>query len=344
MATRAVLTTLNITVRPVHIRISPDSQTAYILTVAGTDMIHFVNIDGAASSVIGTQLSGQTGSAFGYSFTEVSGIELSPDGSLLAVCVSFDDQIRFIDTATRAIVSNVTVGDFPIRVAFSPSGNRAYVSNAFSNNLSVIDVNGASSTVIATVPTVGRPLTINPDAAGQFVYVGTVGTGSGGGGVRVLNAATNAFVATSPFAGQDGPRDAHLSEVDDTLYVASSEGQFVKISAAGAASVIVEQMAMTSTPSDIAFSESLRTAVAALPVPDGVDLLGDTPPCPADLDGSGTVDLGDLTVLLSQFGTFGPELPADIDADGDVDPERSDAFAGELRDKLSVIATAPAAR
>lgn len=319
MATRAVLTTLNIVTRPVHIRISPDSLTAYVLTVAGTDRIHFVNIAGAASSVIGTQLSGQTGSAFGYTFTETSGIELSPDGSLLAVCVSFDDQIRFIDTATRAIVANVTVGDFPIRVAFSPSGNRAYVSNAFTNNVSVINVNGASSSVIATVPTVGRPLTLHPDAAGQFVYIGTVGTGSGGGGVRVLDAATNTIVRTIAFAGQDGPRDAHLSEVDDTLYVVSSEAQFVKISAAGAASAIVEQMAMTSSPSDMAFSESQRTAVAALPIPDGVDLLGDVPPCVGDLDGNGTVDLADLTMLLSQFGSFGPGLPADIDADGDVD-------------------------
>jgi YVTN family beta-propeller protein len=319
VATRTVLTTLNITVRPVHIRISPDGQTAYILTVAGTDMIHFVHIAGAASSVIGTQLAGQTGSAFGYTFTEISGIELSPDGSLLAVCVSFDDQVRFIDTATRAIVANVAVGDFPIRVAFSPSGNRAYVSNAFSNNVSVINVAGAGSSVIATVPTVGRPLTLNPDAAAQFVYIGTVGTGSGGGGVRVLDAATNTIVRTIAFAGQDGPRDAYLSNADGTLYVVSSEGQFVKISAAGAASAIVEQLAMTSTPSDMVFSESQHLAVAALPIPDGVDLLGETPPCVGDVDGSGGVDLADLTLLLSQFGSFGPGLSADLDADGDVD-------------------------
>lgn len=43
--------------------------------------------------------------------------------------------------------------------------------------------------------------------------------------------------------------------------------------------------------------------------------------CPADLDGSGAVDLGDLSLLLTHFGTpagAGP-LDGDLDLDGDVD-------------------------
>lgn len=41
--------------------------------------------------------------------------------------------------------------------------------------------------------------------------------------------------------------------------------------------------------------------------------------CPADLDGSGAVDLADLSLLLSQFGSTGAGLDGDIDGDGDVD-------------------------
>lgn len=46
-------------------------------------------------------------------------------------------------------------------------------------------------------------------------------------------------------------------------------------------------------------------------------------PCPADLDGSGQVDLADLAILLSHFGTLEGADPTDgdLDVDGDIDLE-----------------------
>jgi hypothetical protein len=38
--------------------------------------------------------------------------------------------------------------------------------------------------------------------------------------------------------------------------------------------------------------------------------------CPADLDGDGFVDLGDLTILLSNFGGPGTASEGDLDGDG----------------------------
>jgi hypothetical protein len=45
------------------------------------------------------------------------------------------------------------------------------------------------------------------------------------------------------------------------------------------------------------------------------------PPCPGDLDGDGLVSLGDLTTLLSNYGTQSGATPGqgDSDSDGDVD-------------------------
>lgn len=43
------------------------------------------------------------------------------------------------------------------------------------------------------------------------------------------------------------------------------------------------------------------------------------PPCPGDLDRDNDVDIGDLSILLSQFGSFGFGLAGDLDQDGDVD-------------------------
>jgi hypothetical protein len=48
-------------------------------------------------------------------------------------------------------------------------------------------------------------------------------------------------------------------------------------------------------------------------------------PCPADLDGNGSVDASDLALLLGQWGTMGS---ADIDGSGVVD-------AGDLAQVLS---------
>ncbi|MCC6359404.1 MAG: hypothetical protein IT450_11735 [Phycisphaerales bacterium] len=46
---------------------------------------------------------------------------------------------------------------------------------------------------------------------------------------------------------------------------------------------------------------------------------GVAPPCPADIDGDGSVGLPDLAALLSNFGSLGGGLSGDLDADGDVD-------------------------
>ncbi|MBI5866310.1 MAG: hypothetical protein HZB38_17705 [Planctomycetes bacterium] len=42
-------------------------------------------------------------------------------------------------------------------------------------------------------------------------------------------------------------------------------------------------------------------------------------PCLGDLNNDGVVDLNDLTLILSNFGSVGPGLTGDIDSDGDVD-------------------------
>ena len=43
----------------------------------------------------------------------------------------------------------------------------------------------------------------------------------------------------------------------------------------------------------------------------------DGPPCPADVDGSGTVDVDDLVAVILAWGT-GPG-PADVDGSGQID-------------------------
>ena len=272
LATDAVVATLSTPSRPVDVRISPDSHTAYVATVAGTDTIWFLHLAGAASSVIGSIPAGQMGSANGYAYTGLSGIELSPDGSVLAACASFDDQLQLIDTATRTQIVRVNVGDFPYQVAFNPAGTRAYVINSFGDSVSVVDVAGAASSTIATVPGIDFPATVDVDATGSFVYVTNDGSSPA---VRVISAASNTVVATLPIPGAT-VRSAHLSPIDGVLYCAagtSSGGELVLVNAAGASSSIREFAPLSSSPAEMGFSEQLREVVVAEPVIDGVDLV-----------------------------------------------------------------------
>ncbi len=43
------------------------------------------------------------------------------------------------------------------------------------------------------------------------------------------------------------------------------------------------------------------------------------PPCPGDFNGDGVIDIGDLSILLANFGGSGDPSSGDLDGDGDVD-------------------------
>ncbi|GMU81345.1 MAG: hypothetical protein AMXMBFR47_12160 [Planctomycetota bacterium] len=66
-------------------------------------------------------------------------------------------------------------------------------------------------------------------------------------------------------------------------------------------------------------ARSLRTIVTTASNVDSLTIYGVEvrPPCPGDLNGSGTVDLTDLSILLSNFGTSGGATLSDGDVSGD---------------------------
>jgi YVTN family beta-propeller protein len=297
--------------RPVDVRISPDSTTAYVVSISGTDRLYFINLDGPSSIVTGSIIIGQMG-AIGYTYSVTSGMELSPDGSVLALCYSFDDQLGLVDTATQSEIIRVPVGDFPIRVAFSPNGTLAYVANSFSDDLSEVRIAGINSYVVATVGPIEFPLPVNVDDTGSYVYVGSFD--SINPSIKVVDTLLDSIVQTVPLSS--APRAAHLSPATDVLYVATTGGTLVRVSAAGAASTVLDETPLSSGPSDLVFSESRQMAMAAQPIPDGVDRVSFVPP--GDLDHDGTVNINDFLLLLGVWGPCpDPPVPCPADLDGD---------------------------
>lgn len=313
LATDTRVANLSLPQRPAEVRISPDSQTAYVTSIAGTDRLYFVHLAGAASSVLSSFAAGQMGSANGYAYSAFSSMELSPDGVLLAVCISFDNQLLLVDTATRTEIVRVTVGNFPYRVAFKPDGTRAYVINSFGDSVSVVNIAGAASSVVTTIPGIDFPSTVDVDAAGSFVYVADSSFSTPA--LRVIDTSANAVVQTIPMTGHS-VRSAHLSSLEGVLYLAagtSTGGELVRVSAAGAASAILDVTPLSASPCEMGFSEALRSAVIAQPIPDGVDVrrfdLTSTyciaapnsvsPGAFIGYSGSTSVSIGDLTLRVS---------------------------------------------
>ncbi|MCA9297592.1 MAG: hypothetical protein KDA28_00915, partial [Phycisphaerales bacterium] len=285
--TDTIVRTLNVPTRPTHVRISPDGSMAYVLTIAGADRIAFIELDGANSALVGSVPSGQTGSWQGVPFSAFSGIELTHDGSILAVCASFDDVVRLVDTATMSILADIPVGDFPFRIAFTDDDAKAYVSNAFGNSVSSIDM--GTRTVVATIPTNQYPNEVA--VAGAHAYVGT--QQSNGKRVHVIETATDTLVRSvnvEPHA-----HTAILPEVDEVVFAGTGSltvpPQLLVIDPTG----VIETFDLSGQPSDVVSDD--RT-FAAYPAVDMIEY--ETGPS-CDWNGDTEVNIFDVIAFLADF-------------------------------------------
>jgi YVTN family beta-propeller protein len=90
-----------------------------------------------------------------------AGLAASPDGSTLLAAAPSDDKVVVINTSSRSVIGTIDVGDSPQRIIFSLDGKKAYVTNADSNSISVIDTSGLPGTignVTKTISVGSRPV------------------------------------------------------------------------------------------------------------------------------------------------------------------------------------------
>lgn len=300
--------------RPVRVVVSPDGTRCYVLCI-DADLVSVIALDGKNSRVIGQLAAGKVGFSGYFSYFEFTGMALSPDGSVLAVCDNGGRFLRLFDTQTLVQLAAVSVGSSPIRVIFSADGSRAYVANAGSDNISVVEVNGTASTRLANVPAGDSPLSMALDAQGRFLYVGAFGLSQPG--ISVIDTRTAAQV---DFIDVDGYQIRELRYLPNcgmisAIGVGDFDDQFFRILARGASSVVTEVLPLSWTASDLEVSPSLNLGLAAQPVLDQIDVFH--LPINVDLDFSGEVDLADLLLFSSAYDAQLPQ--ADLNADGAID-------------------------
>ena len=112
----------------------------------------------------------------------------------LFVSARMSDEVAVIDTSTNQVVSQISVGRYPIRIAMTPNRRKAFVSNGLSSSISVLDT--AARTTIATIPVSQLPgeSAITPD--GRRLFVIHQGGVNGTCPVEVIDTATNLVITT----------------------------------------------------------------------------------------------------------------------------------------------------
>jgi YVTN family beta-propeller protein len=178
-------------------------------------------------------------------------VAFSPDGDVAYVTdgggfVGYS--VSVIDTATHTVVDTnpatpavdpIVVGGWPQRVAFSPDGSFAYVTNQGSGTVSVIDT--ATHTVIDADPATpvvdsylvgGAPYGVAFSPDGGFAYV----TNANGNTVSVIDTATHTVIDADPATpGVDaisvggGPREVAFSPDGSLAYVTNFASDTVSV-------------------------------------------------------------------------------------------------------------------
>jgi len=115
-------------------------------------------------------------------------------GQSLFVPARISDEVAVIDTSTNQVITQIPVGDFPIRIAMTPNCRKAFVSNGQSAIISVLDT--VAHTNVATIPVANSPgeNAVTPD--GRRLFVVHQGASSSGCPVEVINTATNLVITT----------------------------------------------------------------------------------------------------------------------------------------------------
>ncbi len=233
-------TDVTISTRGSEVAISPDGQFAYVAVVSGGDGVWRIDLNTLTTSG-GKLLTGNMGGV-GGSYSQSSGIALSPDGSTLVVCGSFDDVLTLVDTATWTVSATVPAAQFPVRATFVPGTGRFLVTLRNSQELAVFDLIAGGANEVGRVSLGFSPFEFAADPAGQFAYGGQ---SSPTDALQVIDLTNLIVSATIPLPGTpitvnydaaDGAVDVLCSDSTTTIggsvgFAVSESGQWVRVDA-----------------------------------------------------------------------------------------------------------------
>ena len=187
---------------PFKVAVSPDGKRIYVSNITDSS-VSVIDIDPTSPTyhkLIDTNPAATGANAISVgSVPQGIAVTPGPNGARAYVVNTNLDTVTVIDIDPNspnynkvvdtnpmvAGVQNISVGDAPNRIAISPDGKRAYVTNVLGNNVAVIDIDPASVTYNQVIDT--NPATVLVDA---------IPVGSSPGGIAITPDGTRAYVTT----------------------------------------------------------------------------------------------------------------------------------------------------
>ena len=272
LSTNTVAANIPTSSRPGTVAVSPNGDYAYVGTIAG-NTIAVIQLDGENSVQVADIPCGEIGVVWA-SYGVLSDVEVSPTGQWVLVAASFDDQVKVIDTQTNTVVASLTVGDFPLQIAFGATDDYATVTNYFSNSYSVMHIDGAASSVVGTFGCGSGPLRLayNPveDEMGIGVYTDKI--------VRHINPYTGELIESVSYVAYGNITGIGYGSAGEEIVMTIGNGQTPSQLHRGA-----DHIALPSSPTYFGFDASGTLAAATIPGPDWVTVVDwREPPLPAE--------------------------------------------------------------
>src|SRR5215470_15689393 len=130
-------------VRPMAFETNPDGSTKRIF-VELSNFNGFVTVDFAARKVVEKvpmpDLPAAEKTTDGLQGSPCHGLAVTPDGKTLTVLSKMNSRVYFVSLPDLKIVGETKVGHHPDWITLTPDGKRAYIANAGSNTVSVVDI------------------------------------------------------------------------------------------------------------------------------------------------------------------------------------------------------------
>ena len=246
-ATNKVIGGIGVRASPHGIAFDSTNGNVYVTNTGSNDV---TVIDGATNKVVGWIPVG------------LAPEDIVFDGSngYVYVTIRGSDNVAVIDGATNRVIKWVPVpgpapsipsglGSAPQGIAFDSSNGYLYVTEAGSNNVTVID--GATNTIVTSIPVGSYPFGVAFDSTNGYIYVTDYHWASYlHSNVTVIDGATNKVVGSIPVGA--APIDVAFDTTNGYLYVANAASSDVTV-IDSATNKVVASIPLTSSPAGLAF-------------------------------------------------------------------------------------------
>ena len=251
---------------PATVVITPNDSFAYVGNI-NSNNVSVVALDGPASHVVATIPCGEIGIVWG-SYGVWSGLGMSPNGRYCLVAASFDDQVHVIETGSNTVVASLTVGDFPLAIAFDSTGRYATVTNYMAGSYTVIYVDGANSVIVATGTAGQYAMRLAYNPVHDQMAIGNYGART----LTVINARTGMFVQTIPYTSYGALADVGFDAGGTPVVLTASVGNYLGHVHSG-----TDHVELPAVPSEFDYCPGARLAAVSGPGPDYVTFIDWTP-------------------------------------------------------------------